>query len=765
MCACVTNMQVIQMFPDGRTCRTCFLKDSDFDPVIIALKEERQYLRWWKPPTRNGHTQGRNCTYCGRWFCHMVRPSRIPMVTMQEYEGSLGGDISKLQRHVAIVIQSIIGSIEKGAMNFHLNWMPVQESSVSLIKSKRQVFRKKKPFFDHWRLDHYISEWEDLNTNGWLGKGHRFYTLDGVSGVLIASAPITKLELDEEVVAELQENVASSADDGMTQGMMSALHNSMSASLWNETSGGVGAAVDDILAAATTDLTEVHDNKKDQKEDDHTKDDRFSGPEASSVPMKVPSGTQDMHTSRKIAVVKTELRSPATLETPGQPANRQRTPAISANVPNRQKTPCSHVPTSGNQAGKGRKKHDWEAAVAEDLKSFSETLQTDASWWGAGAHTKRKDLEKKRDQVKNRIRNCNDRGEVDDLHKWAKTFSILIELFEASAKHGLLSHDFKVLLDTQDSFRKLDPVVEIDWPSWMVWERHTQDIGSEVDAEKWHRLVATGALVDKGFVKGDKLVKEQARLWNEKFAQILRQESNEVLKRHFPQNVSPEDTEEPTFSFVSAFAVALRADEFELEDRIDLLEDAFEILDEAMPCPARRHPGSPLGSTVTAFKRGMSVVSSARQALAAARTAKSSLDAFAAKMEEFNTSITAVQAQGWLKCSDHDHRELCRHAQEVADVHTGKITALDAEFQSDAVDIFSKRGGEDFVSLVFAACLSLLKPLGEPGLAGMEGLNNWHRHFECRGNTKTKSKSARITQKKNTYSVHRVTRLWTALDA
>ena len=88
--------ELIQMLPDGRTCRTCFFKDDDFDPVLIAMKNERHLMRWWKPCNRLGLTQSFRCAYCARWFAHMVRPSRIPAVTMSEYEAELGKDVSRL---------------------------------------------------------------------------------------------------------------------------------------------------------------------------------------------------------------------------------------------------------------------------------------------------------------------------------------------------------------------------------------------------------------------------------------------------------------------------------------------------------------------------------------------------------------------------------------------------------------------------------------------------------------------------------------------
>ena len=514
-------------------------------------------------------------------------------------------------------------------------------------------------------------------------------------------------------------------------------------------------------------MAEAQDGKKDKKDNDNEQSSSCidfcfaAGLADSSSPIGVPDALPTRKVERvAVPAVKSEPRSPAKLETPARPR------APGSNTPARPRIAGSNLPTNANQAGKGRKKHDWEAAVAADLKSFADSSQADALWWGSGAQTKKKDLEKKRDQVSNRIRNCNDMSEVEDLHKWKKAFSILIELVAASANHGLLSHDFKVMLDTQDSFRKLEPVVEIEWPKWMVWERHTQDIGSEVDAEKWHGLVATEALVAKGVLQGEKLVEEQTRLWNEKFAEILRKDCNEVLKRYFPQDISAEDVQESTFLFVSAFAVVLRATEFDLEDRIELLQDAFEILDDAIPCPARRHPGTPLGVTLSAFKRGTCVVSSARLALAAAKLAKSSLDAFAAKLEEFKKITSAVKAKGGLTCSEHEHQTLRRHAEDVVEVQISKITPLDQEFQSDAVDLFLKVGGEDFVSLVSATCLILLTPLGGPELAGLEGVKSWHRHFDFKRNEHTESKDARITEAEQTitHSVHRGARLRSAVE-
>ena len=304
---------------------------------------------------------------------------------------------------------------------------------------------------------------------------------------------------------------------------------------------------------------------------------------------------------------------------------------------------------------------------------------------------------------------------------------MLIELMLASNKHGLMSDDFKTMLDTQDAFRKLDPVVEIVWPRWMLWERHTQKISIVNDPDQWHSLVSNKALRDKGVAEGDQLLTEQTRLWNEKFAEVLQldDKENEVLKQYFPQNLDAETTLETIFHFVVSFAVLLRASEFDLEDRIDLLDDAFAVIDEELPNPARRHAGSVLGATLSAFNRGMAVVASARLVLATARCAKSSLDEFKIKMQKFKTSVATVQAQGLSDCSEHLHREMCDHGREGAAFIKG--ASLDKEFHSDVSTIFHSLGGDDFISLLFTVCLSVLEPLGDERLAGITAVQQWHR--------------------------------------
>ena len=192
---------------------------------------------------------------------------------------------------------------------------------------------------------------------------------------------------------------------------------------------------------------------------------------------------------------------------------------------------------ANNPRGAGRKQIDWQANVTEELVSFAATSSSAALWWGSGAQTKNTDLMKKRDMMKHRIRNCHDAAENDDLIKFVKTFSILIEMITANLKHFLQSNDFKVLLDTQISFCNLEPKVTIEWPTWMKRERQLQAICGESDPDKWHALVKTQALEGKGLSAED-VISEQNRIWNEKLAELLRENSMDSMNQYFLQHIA-----------------------------------------------------------------------------------------------------------------------------------------------------------------------------------------------------------------------------------
>eukprot|EP00974_Lingulodinium_polyedra_P090761 8802668-Lingulodinium_polyedra.AAC.1 len=69
--------------------------------------------------------------------------------------------------------------------------------------SKKETVQKK-PGFSHVEWDYYTKHYGSLHTNGKLTEGHREYVHNGIRGVLVPDAPITRIEFRESLGAEIR---------------------------------------------------------------------------------------------------------------------------------------------------------------------------------------------------------------------------------------------------------------------------------------------------------------------------------------------------------------------------------------------------------------------------------------------------------------------------------------------------------------------------------------------------------------------------------
>ena len=111
----------------------------------------------------------------------------------------------------------------------------------------------------------------------------------------------------------------------------------------------------------------------------------------------------------------------------------------------------------------------------------------------------------------------------------------------------------------------------------------------------------TQALECKGLSAED-VISEQNRVWNEKLAELLRQNSMDSMKQYFPQHIAEDDVKEPiTFHCITGWAILIRWKDFEFEDRVDLVEEGLAIIQEEFLDPAKRKVGIPFGAAVARF--------------------------------------------------------------------------------------------------------------------------------------------------------------------
>ena len=241
---------------------------------------------------------------------------------------------------------------------------------------------------------------------------------------------------------------------------------------------------------------------------------------------------------------------------------------------------------------KGKPKIDWAGIVEKEVASFSASHVTDALWWGGECKTKIKDVEKKLDQLANRVRNSHDVDEVSELRKFIKMFGIMGILASTAHQHGVESAEFKTSYDFQLKPMRLEPKVELEMPSFLSLRRLTQDIGETSDASQWLTKVSSPSLRAQGLA-GESLANEQVRLWSEKLADILRKSEpkhaqDEMMRQYFRPCMDFE-LSDVVAGFSVALAVVVRCYDFEdLDERIDMLQDALGELDRHVPVASKK---------------------------------------------------------------------------------------------------------------------------------------------------------------------------------
>ena len=65
--------------------------------------------------------------------------------------------------------------------------------------------------------------------------------------MIVPKEKFVDIELNEEISATLQQTLGTAGNDGMTQGALHNMHQTLGASFWNENSGGVERALNSIL--------------------------------------------------------------------------------------------------------------------------------------------------------------------------------------------------------------------------------------------------------------------------------------------------------------------------------------------------------------------------------------------------------------------------------------------------------------------------------------------------------------------------------------
>ncbi len=494
----------VEVKPTGKKCRTCPLKDNDWCPVAVKVRNTRCYVQWEKPPNKiSGIPEGTHCIFCYKLYTGKIKRSRIPSITMNEYEQILGagGDEQALMKHQAMSVIEIKKICDSGGnFNAHIDWTDVETQSLTL-KYKRSL-NTKTPAFKHYPTMDYEEDFGPLATNGMLLKGHRIWAIDGVPGVLVPQRRITDIEMNSEMAALMSSEV-SSTENGSSTADLATLQESIAGSFWNESSGGVHGAVSRMLTDGSADVTDV------------------------AAPTGASSSGSGFDLSAMIGSsasgVEQAVLGDSTVEAPLLAANRRTAKIQKPKQRSRQSSPDIAPQPSPvkpeRQEGRGRPKREWTSEIVKLADEFSASTETDPLWWGSESKTLIKDMGAKLKDLKQRVRNCSDLSECESLQIVHKQLVAMIAIVSVAATSGLGSEEFKGVYDLQESTLALPPSASLRMPKHVKWHRHQMDIGQTDTSSRWLERTSSTQLRENGVAD---VLGEQMLLWSERLATNLK---------------------------------------------------------------------------------------------------------------------------------------------------------------------------------------------------------------------------------------------------
>ena len=601
----------VQFRPDGRKCRICVHRDWDDDPVSKAVGIDEQCW-WFYAPAPDGTTQGTTCGYCGRVHFGVARRRGISLDAYVQ-EIADGGD-EALNFHLSLVRHCIAVFIAKGGnRRCQMNWNEAQNQCLKVVKSLKMNI--KRPGWTFKEKANYDKEFilEDERKNG-----HVEFVFEGKAGVMIPDSSDIKIDFNEEIAAQLENNVASSADGpslenefennlGHIAGRFMAVERDGSfegvASLLSD-----GSAQAPLVAA-----------KAPRPKATAAKAPQPSPPIASSktpgnavsMPAASPAKTLALPSGGSFgspAVPKLKRLAPFELEEDQVEEDMTSTSSRAASQP-QQKGPRGQSGLGRGKAApkqpapkkenRGRPPKDLTAQRDSLYQRVSTALASDGIFFGSEAKVGRALLMELYKACQARSKTSSYEPEILDLRRTMKATNALHITFEVIEKYGLGSEKFQETFDQQQTQCNLEPVAEVPWPKHILWERHRMQISAHTSVEMWIAVVASSELRKHGI---DDVGGVQGKLIGEKVALCVKKDSIEevraALRVYF--TLDREWPFEPQCAdFCCALSMAMWFHEIkDLTERIELGDESVQTLEESVTS------NSSMGNALVAYHKG-----------------------------------------------------------------------------------------------------------------------------------------------------------------
>ena len=172
-------------------------------------------------------------------------------------------------------------------------------------------------------------------------------------------------------------------------------------------------------------------------------------------------------------------------------------------------------------AGRGRKPKDYLGDLKTVADEFAESNEETVIFFGSEYKVGLKRFEDLNKSTGLRAKKAVIAEEVVSLRRVLKYTNAVHVVLTAIQAYGLRSDQFKDAFDAQETVLSLEPVVEVRWPKHLLWARHKLKISKVECKSTWIQFVASAEMLKAGILQTH-IQAEQDKLVGEKICLMLK---------------------------------------------------------------------------------------------------------------------------------------------------------------------------------------------------------------------------------------------------
>ena len=359
--------------------------------------------------------------------------------------------------------------------------------------------------------DYYIANFNGHWTTN--GSGHRYGTIDGITGVIVPGVPIHQIQRISGHEAEMEETI----DDGSVQLTEQAMDQKFETlkkdidipmavgqamNLVQNPSGGAASGSQSsggprATAASSGAPSKSLPQQQEGVSPSNTFGIGFAMMDIQNEPLggKPADHTQNSEQGRRVDLEnppskgkKTAIRAVKDPATPNSKKSAQ--PAGSPSV------------IATPKGGRGRRPDEPLALTMQQCVAFKDAEEDDVNFFGAGVKSHKSYLKRIKDKVEQRTSSEQEAEEIRKFTLAFKRMTFIVDVHDIFLKHGLQSKIFNDFVQQKYVFLKMEPAIDdMMMPRFML-KKHNEfkAVGAKNGLEFWH-LMTNAVLVSIGFTK------------------------------------------------------------------------------------------------------------------------------------------------------------------------------------------------------------------------------------------------------------------------